>query len=146
MRITGTGADERWYDSTGVGNFTMGRGYNLEQTEYDGLFSFTGSVRNSASMTATSPYITDVVDNTETEYNNRWLNSPRYSTGLWGGGGWNLLGNPFTSALRITDSDGDLTNDFLNVNAACFDPNYLAVYLYNGNEFDIILKVNHRFH
>ena len=134
------GADKSWYDSTGVGNFTMGRGYNLEQTEDDGLFIFTGSVRNSASMTATSPYITDVVDNTETEYNNRWLNSPRYSTGLWGGGGWNLLGNPFTSALRITDSDGDLTNDFLNVNTASFDPNYVAVYLYDGNAIRYYFK------
>ncbi len=47
--------------------------------------------------------------------------------GSWGGGGWNLLGNPFTCAL-----DGSL---FISTNSASLDDNYLAMYIYNGSDY-----------
>jgi len=56
----------------------------------------------------------------------------------YGGGGFNLLGNPYTSALRVTDLDGSGENDFLTYNSAAFDLNYKAVYLYNGNSYSYI--------
>jgi hypothetical protein len=47
---------------------------------------------------------------------------------VYGGGGWNMLGNPFTSAF--------LVSDFINTNTGSFDPNYVAVYLYDGASTD----------
>jgi len=51
-----------WEELTGTwpqvtsGNFIYGQGYNLEQTEDDGKFSFVGSIAGSSSIGATSPY------------------------------------------------------------------------------------------
>ena len=124
-----------------TGTFINGQGYNIYQNEgSDGDFSFTGSVVTSATVSATSPYYLDYdmryaldPDDPFGEFNT----DPLYWAGdrsweNYGGGGWNLLGNPFTSALKITDLDSDDTNDFLNVNEGSFDPSYVAVYVYNG--------------
>ena len=117
--ITGT------WPFTTSGSFVSGRGYNIEQVREpvsDGLLTFTGTLAMSPSLTGTAPY-----DNTV----------PRYTAqrNPWGGGGWNLLGNPYTSSLRITDDSGDDENDendFLAKNLSSFDPSYRAVYIYNG--------------
>ena len=124
------------------GDFVSGKGYNVYQTDIsDGSFTFTGAIVNSATILATSPYAesyqdrlidypTDPYGNTNHELPGMWA-LPRSWTN-WGGGGWNLLGNPFTSALKITDADVDSENDFLNVNEISFDPSYVAVYVYDG--------------
>ena len=123
-------------------SFKSGEGYNLAQTK-DNIdeYSFTGSLVTSASVNATSPYSTDVVTGMPEEYNLRWQNNP--SRGDYGGGGWNLLGNPFTSALKITDTDTDITNDFLNINTESFDPSYVAVYIYNGEANQYLYQGKH---
>jgi len=101
-----------------------GKGYNLSQAEgSDGLFSFTGPVTTSSvSITATSPYATSFDG---TDYDNRTFATGRDALTNWGGGGWNLLGNPFTSAISVPL--------FTAANESSFDPNYLAVYLYDGS-------------
>ena len=43
----------------------------------------------------------------------------------YGGGGWTLLGNPYTSALSAAS--------FIPQNEGSIDPNYLALYIYDGS-------------
>ncbi len=137
-----------WNEFSGVwdrlqsGEFISGKGYNIYQDDVsDGEYSFTGSIVTTASFTATSPFEDPFSLRGSDPYGNddpatiNWTDGRGY-TGSgwvnWGGGGWNLLGNPFTSALKITDSDSDLTNDFLNANIGSFDPSYVAAYIYDG--------------
>jgi trimeric autotransporter adhesin len=127
--ITGT-----WpYES--ITNLTSGQGYNIDQTAAsDGLISFTGSMATSAIIPATSPY-KDSITGTEPNYDNRkFINATGHSgvarsLSNYGGGGWNMLGNPFTSAI--------LASDFISANynpnpaLSNFDPNYVALYIYD---------------
>lgn len=56
-----------------------------------------------------------------------WQPDTNHLTGRnWGGGGWNLLGNPFTCALNVS---GAGTN-FIETNLSKFFPEYAAIYLY----------------
>jgi hypothetical protein len=108
------------------GDIVSGKGYNLDQTSgSDGNFSFTGSVVTvPVTFFATSPYSTDAITGTREEYDYRWANDP--SRTRYGGGGWNMMGNPFTSALDVSA--------FIAGNNCRFDPNYQAVYVYDGSE------------
>jgi len=98
-----------------------GRGYTMDT---DGSpVAFTGGVlTSSVSLTATAPYGSNYVQN----------------RGTWGGGGWNLFGNPYPSALKVVDSDGTSENDFIHHNLSSFDPGYQAVYIYDGSDYDYI--------
>jgi len=107
-----------------------------------GSVSFIGSLQPSDfSVDATSPY-NDVL--TGTNYSGRtYVQGDGHSHITrsftnYGGGGFNLLGNPFTSAMRISDSDGNSSNDFLSANQGKFDPNYVAVYIYDGDSYGYI--------
>jgi|WetSurMetagenome_2_1015567.scaffolds.fasta_scaffold00144_2 hypothetical protein len=98
-----------------------GKGYTLVGGGAGSItVAYTGSVVTSASQAGTAPF-----NSTGTYANDR---------GTWGGGGWNLLGNPFTSAMSATT--------FINVNGTAgsnsLDPNYNAVYIYNGNTYSYI--------
>lgn len=108
------------------GSFISGRGYNLDQaTLAGGLMTFRGNVINSTSYSATSPYQNGYTARSlSTDYNENALWSGTRSWTDYGGGGWNLMGNPFTSALDATE--------FISVNAGKFDPHYQALYLYDG--------------
>ena len=44
--------------------------------------------------------------------------------------GWNLIGNPFTSAINATIT-ADVLNNFLTVNSVSLDPNFAAIYLWD---------------
>lgn len=121
-----------WTDlASGV--FSAGRGYNLYQSdESDGTFLFTGSLMNSVSVEATSPFGLPYSERGSDPYGSNpeqtyWAPGRGYIDGEWqnwGGGGWNLLGNPFTSSLDagafIAENEGD------------FDPYYEALYVYDG--------------
>lgn len=90
-----------------------------------GSISFTGMVVNTdVVVDVTSPYTTDVVTGTEEEYASRWTRTN------YGGGGFNLLGNPYTSSISATA--------FIAQNDEVFDPFYKAVYLYNGDSYNYI--------
>ncbi len=106
-----------------------GRGYNIDQTTVsDGKIAFTGTVATAATIPATSPYA-DFIDKNLANYSSRTYVGAGAHSGVarsltnYGGGGWNLLGNPFTSAM--------LVSSFINANKFEFDPNYVAVYLYD---------------
>ena len=109
------------------GPMSSGKGYNLAQTAGSlGRYSFIGSVINEAQFTATSPYLEGYTERlTAADYNEEALwASPRSWTVDYGGGGWNLMGNPFTSALDAAE--------FVSENTGKFDPHYEALYVYDG--------------
>ena len=108
-------------------DFVPGKGYNVDQAAgSDGLLKFEGSVVNNATIPATSPYQDGYTARaTAEDYNDNALWTINRSwTSNYGGGGWNLLGNPFTSALNATA--------FITDNASKFDPWYVALYIYDG--------------
>jgi N-acetylneuraminic acid mutarotase len=121
---------------TGLTSIQSGRGYNLAQTTgSDGIISFTGSVLSSnLTVDATSPYSDVIVNGTVAEYADRHFadgsshsSVARDNDSHYGGGGWNMLGNPYTSAINAMT--------FVNYgrNLANFEPSYKAVYLYDGD-------------
>ncbi len=132
-----------WYEWDGdwptvtssYGPFIEGKGYNIDQTTgSDGLLTFRGEVINEASIPVTSPYIEFYIDRSSPEaYGVGNEEAPIWTPGrswdVYGGGGWNLLGNPFTSAM-----DAGI---FISTNSGSFDPNYKALYVYDGvtNEY-----------
>jgi hypothetical protein len=119
-----------------ITGLVSGKGYNIDQTtSSDGLISFTGNMVTSAAINATSPY-SDVITGAELNYDNRQFVDATGHSGKarslidYGGGGWNMLGNPFPSALlvsRFIEANYSSTPALSN-----FDPNYVAVYLYDG--------------
>jgi hypothetical protein len=54
--------------------------------------------------------------------------------------GWNLIGNPYSSAIKVNDNAG--TNNFLTTNSGIFDPNNVAIYVwdetYSTSQYKII--------
>ena len=109
-----------------LGNFRPGRGYNVDQVEEsDGLLTFTGISINSASFSASSPYATGYTNrSTPEDYHElaRWATGRSWEN--YGGGGWNLMGNPFASAMDA--------GAFIAANSGSFDPHYQALYVYDG--------------
>lgn len=108
------------------GELNSGQGYNLDQvTGSTGLLTFSGTSVNSANFLATSPYAIGYTDrSTLAAYSTSALWSGIRNWSNYGGGGWNLMGNPFTSALNA--------GAFILHNDNKFDPNYEALYLYDG--------------
>lgn len=52
--------------------------------------------------------------------------------------GWNLLSNPFTSAIAA-NAQGDPTNNLISINSSgVLDPNYTALYIWDGTAYKII--------
>lgn len=112
-----------------TGSFVSGKGYNLEQTiGSTGMYIFNGSVVKSASVLASSPYLsthtarTNAYDYGLENPNPIWSGVRSWTN--YGGGGWNLMGNPFTSAMDA--------GVFITANSSRIDPNYLALYVYDG--------------
>jgi hypothetical protein len=106
-----------------------GIGYTVRSG--DDPLSFAGPLVREADITATSPYITDYSTGTPEEYTARIARDP------FGGGGWNLLGNPFTSAMKVGGTGGflDANDGDGTVETNMFDPNYVAVYIYDGDSY-----------
>lgn len=91
-------------------DFVRGKGYAWDQNAPSPrTVAFTGTiVKTAGPIMATAPYSDPYVQ----------------TRGTWGGGGWNLLGNPFTSAMSAVS--------FIEANGGNMDPNYLALYIYDG--------------
>jgi len=120
-----------WPDVTmSTGSFIPGKGYNVTQAAgSDGLLKFQGSLVHSASINTTSPYKEGYTDrSTAAAYGVGNETADIWATGRswtnYGGGGWNLLGNPFTSAMDA--------NLFIANNLIKFDPDYQALYVFDG--------------
>jgi hypothetical protein len=121
-----------------------GRGYTIIG---GGSVSYTGPVVTAdVTIDVTSPYrYDDYIDGSEVNYDGRAFvqssdgshsGAVTRSLGNYGGGGWNLLGNPYTSALNVSDFIDENYNETLSESQ--FDPNYIAVFLYNGDDYDYI--------
>ncbi|HQK69364.1 MAG TPA: DUF2341 domain-containing protein [Bacteroidales bacterium] len=130
--------NDSWPRASGV--FENGHGYNIDQaTGSDGLMIFSGSIVTATeampvSVKATSPYRLSYDERYALDPSNPdpygvinhdadiWANDRSWTA--YGGGGWNLLGNPFTSAMDAAA--------FISYNDGKFDPDYQALYLYDG--------------
>ena len=116
-----------WPDVTSL-TLASGKGYNLAQTiGSTGRYSFIGSVVNQIDFNATSPYASGyAIREDADDYNPTdpllWVSGRSWTN--YGGGGWNLMGNPFTSALDAAA--------FVSENTGKFDPYYEALYVYDG--------------
>lgn len=118
---------------------TPGRGYNLKQTDTgDGVVTFAGTLlTGDLVIPATSPFI-DTYDGSESAYESRSYvpdasshsGKVRDNTDNWGGGGWNLLGNPFASSMSVA---GFISENYSIIPAdSQFDPSFVALYLNDG--------------
>jgi len=127
----------RWSEPAGtwiaipLTSVSPGQGINIRQEETsDGLITFTGPVAGGDIVAeASSPWADAVGANSD--YFARAV-APGRSLESQGGRGWNLLGNPYSSAINA--------EAFINANYSLtpslsqFDPNYVALYLFNGTD------------
>ncbi len=113
-----------------VTEYVSGTGYTVRAN--GGTISFTGSIITAAGpVVATSPYLDcDFVGGAEDDYALRPYATGRDDYSHYGGGGWNLLGNPFTSAMSA--------QAFITYNEESFDQNYKALYIYDGASYSYI--------
>jgi len=124
-----------WYETDGSWNTTAitsalpGHGYNIRQEDgSDGVISFTGPIVNSdLTVAASSPYA-DAIAQDESYFDRTYV-AGRSLEDL-GGRGWNLLGNPYPSAISATSFIG--ANYSSTPELSQFDPNYVALYLFDG--------------
>ncbi len=112
------------------GNLEAGTGYNLDLASDVGnnVILFRGTYTKMASVDVTSPYVAGYTARNNSYDYGLGNTNPIWTTGRswvnYGGGGWNLLGNPFTSSMDAAV--------FISENAGKFDPWYEALYLYDG--------------
>jgi hypothetical protein len=152
LTVTPTGSFYAWNEVAGDWNASTtatpasGLGYTLVSNEPAGTVSFTGSlVTSDININATSPYL-GTITGTEDNYNGRsWSDNGTGHSGTtlrsltnYGGGGWNLLGNPYTSAMSVS-AFIDANYSVTPANSK-FDPNYVALYLFNGSTYNYVAK------
>ncbi|MCF8229622.1 MAG: hypothetical protein K9J24_11790 [Bacteroidales bacterium] len=111
-------------EAFGDESLVAGRGYTMSRSS-SGVVSFEGSIRTNDVTYGAS-----------------------YTSGQ--GAGWNLVGNPFTSALAVT-TDATTDDKFLNntTNASLLDDNYTALYIwdegtgytYGGDDYKVICNL-----
>lgn len=53
------------------------------------------------------------------------------------GYGWNLVGNPYTSAIAINNA-AQATNNFINLNSGAMADSYIAIYYWNGSGYTTV--------
>ncbi|GAB1453528.1 hypothetical protein MASR2M47_35840 [Draconibacterium sp.] len=96
-----------YFTNTTAGNLETAKGYLL-RNDANGIVKFNGTFYTGTQSIALS------------------------QAGL----GWNLIGNPFTSAIKVNTAAG--INSFLAVNASILDPSYVSIYVWNGAQYEII--------
>jgi hypothetical protein len=55
------------------------------------------------------------------------------------GNRWNLIGNPYTSSIKLNYYSG--TNNFLSNNENVLEPSYVSIYYWDGTQYQIINNV-----
>jgi hypothetical protein len=97
-----------YFTTENTATLTAGKGYCVRRSGNGGIVSSTGS-----------------------------LISGNYSVSLSNAGeGWNCIGNPYPSALKMTD-EADVNNNFLKTNASSLDPKYACLYIWDGASYKI---------
>jgi len=100
-------ATDNWDDfftNSTTGNLETAKGY-LIRSNPAGLVEFSGTIRTGTQTTSITA----------------------------GGNGWNLIGNPYSSAIYANISAG--TNNFLTVNTGTLDFSYDAIYIWDGASY-----------
>jgi len=119
------------WTTTSLSLAVSGIGYNIRQEETsDGVITFTGPLVNGDMTVAVSSPYADAISPGDSYYDRtfvagRSLENP-------GGKGWNLLGNPYPSAINASAFIG--ANYSATPELSQFDPNYVALYLFDGTE------------
>ena len=96
-------ADDDWVAAPTSGNFDSGKGYAIKRTS-NGSVSFNGGV-----------IVSDVSNIGLTRENE----------------GWNMLSNPYPSAIKGNANAGD--DNLLTANASQLDPKYAAIYIWDDS-------------
>jgi hypothetical protein len=115
---TSTGNWNSYFTSATAGNFSNGKGYCLRRSA-DGMVAFSGAA------------LTSNVDVSVSS----------------SGSGWNLIGNPYPSALKA-NSLADASNSFIARNLSLFEDSYSGLYLwdekasYDGSRNDYVVINN----
>ncbi len=99
-----------------LGDFFLGKGYSINRIS-PGMCTFTGPMTTS-----------DVTLNLTT---------------LNGEHNWNAIGNPYTSYLPANASAENV--NILSENINSLDPNFAALYIWNGNTYDIVNHVSNSY-
>ena len=117
------------WTTTGITSAVAGRGYNVRQeTASDGVISFTGAmVSSDLAVAASSPYA-DAVGPDENYFDRTYVTGRSLEN--LGGRGWNLLGNPYPSAILAEDFIA--SNYSTSPGQSQFDLNHVALYLFDG--------------
>jgi len=103
-------ANDGWnayFTNATAGDLGSAKGYLL-RNDANGIIKFNGAIHTGTQNIALSP------------------------SGL----GWNLIGNPFTSAIKVNTAAG--INSFLSINSGNLDPSFVSIYVWNGTQYDII--------
>lgn len=96
-----------YFEDSTPGDFESGKGYSMRISQFSSV-SFIGPI---SAGTVSKPLSAD-------------------------GLGWNLVGNPYTSAIALNYYAAE--NNFLNINQGVLDPNYVAVYFWKGTQYETI--------
>ncbi len=95
-----------FFNASTTGTLEAGKGYSL-RTDADGTVQFEGTLQTGS--------VSPAVASTSAEL------------------GWNCIGNPYPSSIFI-NNPADVTNNFIDLNDANFDPSYKAIYIWEqGN-------------
>ena len=141
---------ERWFITSGPVNVTSGFdvlngsaiNYNTTYNDYDFAwydeldnFGWTYYLTIPSSLTSGQGYLTKLsTDSTNISYTGE-LNGniiiPVASSGSLDG--WNAVGNPFTSAIKVRGTDGFITTNFDTLAT-----DYAAIYLWNDGFYKVI--------
>ncbi len=96
-----------YFEDSSPGVFESAKGYSMRPPQY-GYIRFSGTI---LAETVPKPLSTDA-------------------------SGWNLVGNPYTSAIALNYFAAE--NNFLNINEGALDPSFVSVYFWNGTQYEII--------
>jgi hypothetical protein len=97
----GTNAWKAYFTTATVGNLTSGAGYGIRRSS-DGAVTFSGTLTSGTKSVAL----------------------------VKSGEGWNLVGNPYSSAINM-NNDADETYNFLTENSANLEGSYAAIYVWD---------------
>ena len=83
-----------------------------------------------------SGYSIRTSSNTHVTFNGPVTSGVTYAPRNNVGNRWNLIGNPYTSPIKLNYYAG--TNNFLGANESVLEPNYVAIYYWNGTQYETV--------